>query len=52
MGTLNLSSPPAVIVELGNMRNAWHAAHMKDDRYRDGVYAAGLARGIRSYRSR
>lgn len=52
LGTLNLSSAPAVMVELGNMRNASDAAQMKSDRYRDAVYAAGLARGIRSYLTR
>lgn len=52
LGTLNLSSAPAVMVELGNMRNPRDAAHMKDDRYRDDVYAAGLARGVRSYLTR
>ena len=52
MGTLNLSSAPAVMVELGNMRNATDAAHMRSDAYRDDVYAAGLARGVTSYLTR
>lgn len=52
MGTLNLSSAPAVMVELGNMRNGGDAARMTSDGSRDDVYAAGLARGITSYLTR
>lgn len=52
MGTLNLSSAPAVMVELGNMRNPTDATQMKTDSYRDDVYAAGLARGVTGYLTR
>ena len=49
MGTLNLSAAPAVMVELGNMSNPTDARRMQSDRYRDTVYAAGLARGVTSF---
>ena len=49
MGTLNLSAAPAVMVELGNMRNRTDAALMTRDDDRDDVYAAALSRGISGY---
>lgn len=49
LGTLNWESRPAVLVELGNMRNPTEAAQMTDAGYRDRVYAAGLARGITAF---
>lgn len=52
MGTLNLSNAPAVMVELGNMKNASDARRMRSARQRDTVYAAGLARGVTSFLTR
>ena len=49
LGGLNWSDVPAVMVELGNMRNAGDAARMTSARSRDLVYAAGLARGIATF---
>jgi N-acetylmuramoyl-L-alanine amidase len=49
LGGLNWSNVPAVMVELGNMRNAGDAARMTSPAARDQVYAAGLARGIAGY---
>jgi N-acetylmuramoyl-L-alanine amidase len=46
LGTLNWSDVPAVMVELGNMRNATDAHHMTSRHYRDVVYARGLRRGL------
>ncbi len=51
LGTLNLSDVPAVIVELGNMKNASDARRMKSTSGRD-RYAAGLVAGIRAYLGR
>ncbi len=52
MGTLNRSDSPAVMIELGNMRNATDAKNMKTASYRDQVYAAGLAKGVAKYLKR
>ena len=52
LGTLNWSNVPVVMVEMGNMRNATDAARMSSATWRNNVYAAGLARGIRAYLSR
>ncbi|GAB3592287.1 N-acetylmuramoyl-L-alanine amidase [Angustibacter peucedani] len=49
LGTLNLSDVPAVMVELGNMKNATDARRMQASSWRERVYAAGLARGLTSY---
>ena len=49
LGTLNWSDIPAVMVELGNMRNATDAEHMTSSTYRSDVYARGLASGITTY---
>jgi N-acetylmuramoyl-L-alanine amidase len=49
LGTLNLSDHPAVMVELGNMRNATDAAHMRSAGWRKNVYAAGLSRGVSAF---
>jgi N-acetylmuramoyl-L-alanine amidase len=46
LGTLNWSDRPAVLVELGNMRNARDARHMTSRRFRRHVYARGLRIGI------
>jgi N-acetylmuramoyl-L-alanine amidase len=46
LGTLNWSNRPAVMVELGNMRNARDARHMTNPKYRRHVYARGLRLGI------
>jgi N-acetylmuramoyl-L-alanine amidase len=46
LGTLNWSDRPAVLVELGNMRNARDARHMTNPKYRRHVYARGLRLGI------
>ena len=51
LGTLNLSDVPAVMVELGNMRNASDARRMKSTTGRD-RYAAGIVAGIRVYLGR
>jgi N-acetylmuramoyl-L-alanine amidase len=45
---LNLAEYPAVLVELGNMRNADDAARMTTDQGR-AVYAAAVVRGITAY---
>ena len=52
LGTLNWSDVPVAMVELGNMRNAGDAARMTSARTRAGVYAAGLALGVRRYLAR
>lgn len=52
LGTLNWSDVPAVMVELGNMRNPDDAAHMRSSRWRSDVYAAGLERGLRRFLAR
>jgi N-acetylmuramoyl-L-alanine amidase len=49
LGTLNWSDVPVVMIEMGNMRNATDASRMGSPTWRNNVYAAGLARGIRSY---
>jgi N-acetylmuramoyl-L-alanine amidase len=49
LGTLNWSDVPAVMVELGNMRNATDAHHMTSRHYRDAVYARGLRRGLTKF---
>ncbi|WP_426562974.1 N-acetylmuramoyl-L-alanine amidase [Angustibacter sp. McL0619] len=49
LGTLNWSNVPTVMVELGNMKNATDAAHMRSASWRDSVYAAGLARGLATF---
>jgi N-acetylmuramoyl-L-alanine amidase len=46
LGTLNWSNRPAVLVELGNMRNARDARHMTTPKYRRHVYARGLRLGL------
>jgi N-acetylmuramoyl-L-alanine amidase len=51
MGTLNLSNVPAVMVEVGNMKNSGDATRMKSVIGRD-RYAVGLVAGIRSYLGR
>ncbi len=51
LGTLNMSDVPAVMVELGNMKNSGDAARMKSSTGRD-RYAAGLVAGIRLYLGR
>ncbi len=48
LGTLNMSDVPAVMVELGNMKNRTDAAWMSTPAGRD-RYAAGLVSGIRRY---
>jgi len=48
LGTLNLSTVPTVMVELGNMRNRGDAQRMRSARVR-ATYAAGLVAGIRAY---
>lgn len=48
LGTLNMSNVPAVMVELGNMKNSGDATRMKSTTGRD-RYAAGLVAGIRFY---
>lgn len=45
LGTLNMSDVPAVVVELGNMRNAADARCMTSVACRD-RYARGLVRGV------
>lgn len=52
LGTLNWSDVPAVMVELGNMRNRRDAARMRDARWRSGVYAEGLADGLTRFLTR
>jgi N-acetylmuramoyl-L-alanine amidase len=51
LGTLNLSNVPAVMVELGNMKNASDAKRMTTKSGR-AQYALGLVAGIRAYLSR
>ena len=51
LGTLNLSNVPAVMVELGNMKNSTDAARMTSLIGRD-RYAAGLVSGIRRFLGR
>jgi N-acetylmuramoyl-L-alanine amidase len=51
LGTLNLSDVPAVMVELGNMKNASDARRMTTPSGR-AHYAAGLVAGIRAYLGR
>lgn len=46
LGTLNWSDVPAVMVELGNMRNRTDARHMTSAHYRKHRYARGLRLGI------
>ena len=46
--TLNLSAKPAVIVEMGNMRNAGDAERLTSDAGQD-VYAAALASAVQTY---
>jgi N-acetylmuramoyl-L-alanine amidase len=46
LGTLNWSNRPAVLVELGNMRNARDARHITNPTYRRHVYARGLRLGL------
>jgi N-acetylmuramoyl-L-alanine amidase len=48
LGTLNLSNVPAVMVELGNMRNAGDAKRMTSKAGR-ATYARGLAHAVRHY---
>ena len=51
LGTLNMSNVPAVMVELGNMKNRTDAARMTSAPGRD-RYAAGLVAGIRIFLGR
>ncbi len=51
LATLNLSDVPAVVVELGNMRNAVEARVMASPAGR-ARYARGLVAGVRSYLGR
>jgi N-acetylmuramoyl-L-alanine amidase len=51
LGTLNMADVPAVLVELGNMRNAADARCMTSRRCRD-RYARGLADGVVAYLAR
>jgi N-acetylmuramoyl-L-alanine amidase len=51
LGTLNMSDVPAVMVELGNMKNPGDAARMRSAGGRD-RYAKGLVAGIRVYLGR
>lgn len=51
LGGLNMSDVPAVMVELGNMKNAGDAARMTSSTGRE-RYAAGLVAGIRIYLGR
>ena len=51
LGTLNMSDVPAVMVELGNMKNASDAKRMTTRSGR-AIYAAGLVAGIRAYLGR
>ena len=52
LGTLNWSNVPIVMIEMGNMRNATDASRMSSATWRNNVYAAGLATGIRRYLTR
>ncbi len=49
LGTLNWSNVPAVMVEMGNMRNPTDARHMTSAQYRRHRYARGLRLGITSF---
>jgi N-acetylmuramoyl-L-alanine amidase len=51
LGTLNWSDVPAVMVELGNMKNSGDAARMASPNGR-ATYARGILAGIRSYLGR
>ncbi|MGH3424217.1 MAG: N-acetylmuramoyl-L-alanine amidase family protein, partial [Nocardioidaceae bacterium] len=51
LATLNLSRVPAVMVELGNMRNAHDARVMRSKKGRQ-RYAEALQRGLRAFLSR
>ena len=51
MGGLNMSTVPAVMVELGNMKNSGDAARMQSSAGRD-RYANGLVAGIRLFLGR
>ena len=51
LGTLNMSDVPAVMVELGNMKNATDAKRMTTSAGR-ARYAAGLVAGIRAFLQR
>ncbi len=51
LGTLNMSDVPAVMVELGNMKNASDAKRMTTTTGR-AQYARGLVAGIRAYLGR
>jgi N-acetylmuramoyl-L-alanine amidase len=51
LGTLNMSDVPAVMVELGNMKNAGDARRMTTRSGRS-RYATGLVAGIRAYLGR
>lgn len=46
LGTLNWSNRPIVMVELGNMRSARDARHMRSPHFRRSVYARGLRKGV------
>ncbi len=46
LGTLNWSNVPIVLVELGNMRNAVDARHMRSATYRRHRYARALRIGV------
>jgi N-acetylmuramoyl-L-alanine amidase len=52
LGTLNWSSVPAVMIEMGNMRNPTDAPRMSSHTWRNNAYAAGLANGITRYLTR
>ena len=49
LGTLNNSNVPAVMIEVGNMKNRSDAAWMMSASHRNNVYAAGLADGLTRY---
>ncbi|HUQ79410.1 MAG TPA: N-acetylmuramoyl-L-alanine amidase [Patescibacteria group bacterium] len=51
LGTLNMSDVPAIMVELGNMKNSTDAARMMSLSGRD-RYAVGLVSGIRRFLGR
>jgi N-acetylmuramoyl-L-alanine amidase len=51
LGTLNRSDVPAVMIELGNMKNASDAARMTTASGR-ATYANGIVAGIRRYLGR
>jgi N-acetylmuramoyl-L-alanine amidase len=52
LGTLNWSSVPVVMVEMGNMKNATDATMMKTATRRDQTYSAGLAKGLTLFLTR